>query len=355
MALRVAIVGATGNVGQELLAILHERDFPADEVIALASRRSVGRELSLGERTLKCRALDDFDFSTVDLVLMSAGGGISREWAPKIAAAGAITIDNSSAWRQDPEVPLVIPEVNADAVMDYGRKRIIANPNCSTAQLLVALKPLHDAARIKRVIVDTYQSVSGTGKEAMDELWNQTKGRFVNDPVEPMVYPKQIAFNVIPHGGDFLDSGYTTEEQKIVDETHKMLDPDIKVSATSVRVPVFVGHSEAVHVEFHDPITPGSARKLLREAPGVMLVDDPKEELYITPVECVGEWATFVSRVRRDPTVENGLAFWVVSDNLRKGAALNAIQIAEELVQRGVFTPDRGPSQVIRPLEALSD
>ena len=342
MALRVAIVGATGNVGKELLAILDERDFPADIVHAIASRRSKGREVSLGDRTLKCQDLEQFDFSTVDLVLMSAGGTVSRAWAPKIAASGAIVIDNSSAWRMDPDIPLVIPEVNGDAVMGYATRNIIANPNCSTAQLLVALKPLHDAARIKRVIVDTYQSVSGTGKEAMDELWNQTKGLFVNDAAEPMIYPKQIAFNVIPHGGDFLSNGYTTEEQKIVDETHKILDPDIKVSATCVRVPVFVGHSEAVHVEFYDPITPGSARKILREAPGIMLVDDPKEELYITPVECVGEWSTFVSRVRRDVTVDNGLAFWVVSDNLRKGAALNAVQIAEELVTRGVLTPQKG-------------
>ncbi|MEM7766539.1 MAG: aspartate-semialdehyde dehydrogenase [Pseudomonadota bacterium] len=347
MALRVAIVGATGNVGSELLNILDERDFPADTVIPLASRRSVGREVSYGDRSLKCQALDGFEFSTVDLVLMSAGGSVSKEWAPKIAAAGAIVIDNSSAWRKDDAVPLVVPEVNPDAVMGYSARNIIANPNCSTIQLVVALKPLHDAARIKRVVVSTYQSVSGTGKEAMDELWNQTKGRFVNDAVEPMIYPKQIAFNVIPHGGDFLDSGYTTEEQKMVDETHKMLDPDIAVSATCVRVPVFVGHSEAVHVEFHDPITPGSARKVLREAPGVMLVDDPKEELYVTPVECVGEWATFVSRVRRDTTVENGIALWVVSDNLRKGAALNAIQIAEELIRRGVLKPDRLPSAVI--------
>ncbi|MEL6473205.1 MAG: aspartate-semialdehyde dehydrogenase [Pseudomonadota bacterium] len=340
MATRIAIVGATGNVGQELLAILDERLFPADEVHAVASRRSKGRELSYGDKTLKCQSLEDFDFSKVDIVLMSAGGSVSKEWTPKIAAAGAIVIDNSSAWRMDPDVPLIIPEVNADAIMDYSKKNIIANPNCSTAQLLVALKPLHDAARIKRVIVDTYQSVSGTGKEAMDELWNQTRAIYVNDPVEPKTYPKQIAFNVIPHGGNFLDNGYTTEEQKIVDETHKMLDPDIKVSATCVRVPVFVGHSEAVHVEFHDPITPGSARKLLRESPGLMLIDDPSEELYMTPVECVGEWATYVSRVRRDTTIENGLAFWVVSDNLRKGAALNAVQIAEELINRGVLKPE---------------
>ena len=346
MAVRIAVVGATGNVGQELFAILDERMFPADEVYAIASRRSIGREVSYGDESLKCHALDDFDFSRVDLVLMSAGGSVSKEWAPKIAAAGAIIIDNSSAWRTDPDVPLVIPEANADAVMNYTAKNIIANPNCSTAQLIVALKPLHDAVRIKRVVVDTYQSVSGTGKEAMDELWNQTKGIYVNDPVDPVSYPKQIAFNVIPHGGDFLENGYTTEEQKIIDETHKILDPEIRISATSVRVPVFVGHSEAVHVEFHDPITPGSARKLLREAPGLMLVDDPKDELYMTPIECVGEWATYVSRVRRDTSVENGLAFWVVSDNLRKGAALNAVQIAEELISRGVLTPEKQAASV---------
>ncbi|MEO0982664.1 MAG: aspartate-semialdehyde dehydrogenase [Pseudomonadota bacterium] len=341
MAIRIAVVGATGNVGQELLNILDERLFPADEVRAVASRRSVGREVSYGDRTLKCEALEDFDFSEVDLVLMSAGGTVSKEWSPKIAAAGAIVIDNSSAWRKDPDVPLIVPEVNAEAVMGYTAKNIIANPNCSTAQLVVALKPLHDAARIKRVIVDTYQSVSGTGKDAMDELWNQTRGIYVNESATPEIYPKQIAFNVIPHGGDFLDNGYTTEEQKIVDETHKILDPEIKVSATSVRVPVFVGHSEAVHIEFFDPITPGSARKILREAPGIMLIDKPEEEQYATPVECVGEWATFVSRVRRDPTVENGIALWVVSDNLRKGAALNAVQIAEELMNRGVLKAER--------------
>ncbi len=340
MGTRIAVVGATGNVGQELLAILHERLFPADKVHAIASRRSVGRDVSLGEKTLKCEDLESFDFSKVDLVLMSAGGKISREWAPKIAATGAIVIDNSSTWRKDPDVPLVVPEVNAEAVMGYGVKNIIANPNCSTAQLLVALKPLHDAARITRVVVSTYQSVSGTGKEAMDELWNQTRGIYVNDPITPEAYPKQIAFNVIPHGGDFLENGYTTEEQKIVDETQKILDPSIKVTATSVRVPVFVGHSEAVNVEFAEPLTPGSARKILRESPGIMLIDDPREEQYITPVECVGEWATFISRVRRDETVENGLAMWVVSDNLRKGAALNAVQIAEELLNRGVVQPE---------------
>lgn len=346
MATRIAVVGATGNVGQELLNILAERAFPADEVFAIASRRSIGREVSFGDTTLKCLDLNEFDFANADICLMSAGGSVSKEWAPKIAAAGCIVIDNSSAWRMDPDVPLVIPEVNSEAVMDYGKKNIIANPNCSTAQLLVALKPLHDAATIKRVIVDTYQSVSGTGKEAMDELWNQTKGIYVNDPITPEIYPRQIAFNVIPHGGDFMADGYTTEEAKLVRETHKMLDPNIKLSATVVRVPVFVGHSEAVHVEFENPITPGSARKILRESPGLMLVDNPDEEQYITPIDCVGEWATYVSRVRRDPTVDNGLAFWVVSDNLRKGAALNAIQIAEELLNRGVVKAEGLPSPV---------
>lgn len=341
MALRIAVVGATGNVGQEMLNILDERLFPADSVYAVASRRSKGRAVSYGDRELKCEDLEEFDFSKIDLCLMSAGGKVSREWSPKIAAAGAIVIDNSSTWRMEDDVPLVVPEVNADAVMGYKTRGIIANPNCSTAQLVVALKPLHDAATIRRVVVSTYQSVSGTGKAAMDELWNQTKGIYVNDPIEPIEYPKQIAFNVIPHGGDFLPSGYTTEEQKMTDEVKKILDPSIKLTATSVRVPVFVGHSEAVHVEFENPITPGSARKILRESPGLMLVDDPKEELYITPVEAAGEWATFVSRVRRDETVENGLAFWCVADNLRKGAALNAVQIAEELLNRGVLKPEK--------------
>ena len=339
MGTRIAIVGATGNVGRELLSILDERKFPADEVHAIASRSSIGREVSYGDRILKCEVLDDFDFSTVDIVLMSAGGHISKVWAPKIAEVGAITIDNSSAWRMDKQVPLVIPEVNGDTIVGYKNKNIIANPNCSTAQLLVALKPLHDAARIKRIIVDTYQSVSGTGKEAMDELWNQTRAIFVNDTIKPSVYPKRIAFNVIPHGGDFLRNGYTTEEQKIVDETHKILDRKILVSATSVRVPVFVGHSEAVHAEFHDPISPDSAREILRESPGVLVVDDPSREMYMTPEECAGDWETYVSRIRKDRTVKNGLAFWIVSDNLRKGAALNAVQIAEELVSRGICVP----------------
>jgi len=342
MAIKIAVVGATGNVGREMMSILEERLFPADEVFALASRRSVGREVSYGDTTLKCLDIEDFDFSKVDLCLMSAGGSVSKAWAPKIAATGAIVIDNSSAFRMDPDVPLIVPEVNGEAISGYTTKNIIANPNCSTAQLVVALKPLHDAARIKRVIVDTYQSVSGSGKEAMDELWNQTKGIYVNDPIEPMAYPKQIAFNVIPHGGDFLENGYTTEEQKMVDETHKILDSEIRLSATSVRVPVFVCHSEAVHLEFERDLSPDAAREILRESPGLMVVDDPDQELYVTPVECVGDWATYVSRIRRDTTVDHGLALWVVSDNLRKGAALNAIQIAEELMNRGILTPTPG-------------
>lgn len=340
MAMRIAVVGATGNVGAELFNILDERMFPIDEIHAVASRRSVGREVSFGERTLKCQDLETFDFSKVDLVLMSAGGSVSKQWAPKIGAAGAIVIDNSSAWRMDPDVPLIVPEVNADAVMGYDKKNIIANPNCSTAQLVVALKPLHDAASIKRVVVATYQSTSGAGKAAMDELWNQTKGIFVNQEAEPMEFAKQIAFNVIPQIDVFLDDGFTKEELKMREETKKIVDSEIELVATCVRVPVFVGHSEAVHVEFNDPITPGSARKILRESPGVMLVDKPEEDEFITPVECVGDWATFISRVRRDPTVENGLAFWCVSDNLRKGAALNAVQIAEELLNRGVLKPE---------------
>jgi len=329
MGYRVAVVGATGNVGREMLNILAEREFPADEVIALASRRSIGSEVSYGDKTLKCRVLDDFDFKGIDFCLMSAGGKVSREYSPKIGKQGAIVIDNSSAWRMDPDVPLVVPEVNADALSLYTKKNIIANPNCSTAQLVVALKPLHDRARIKRVVVATYQSVSGTGKDAMDELFNQTRAIYVNDPVEHKVYPKQIAFNVIPHGGDFMEDGYTTEEWKMTVETKKILDPKIKVTATSVRVPVFVCHSEAVHIEFEEPISDDEARELLREAPGCMVIDKREPGGYATPIECVGDDATFISRIRVDPTVENGLAMWIVSDNLRKGAALNAVQIAE--------------------------
>ncbi len=337
MGLKVAVVGATGNVGRELLALLAELKFPVSEIAAIASRRSLGREVSFGDKTLKCQSLDYFDFTGWDICLMSAGGSTSKEWSPKIAAQGCLVIDNSSQWRMDPDVPLVVPEVNPDAAMNYKKKMIIANPNCSTAQLVVALKPLHDLAKIKRVVIATYQSVSGTGKEAMDELWTQTRGIFVNDPVKTEVYPKQIAFNVIPHGGDFMEDGYTTEEFKLVAETKKMLDPAIKVTATVVRVPVFVGHSEAVHIEFENPISDDEAREALEEAPGVVVMDRREAGGYMTPVEAAGEFPVYVSRIRSDPTVENGLAMWVVADNLRKGAALNAIQIAQLLVDRGAF------------------
>ena len=334
MGYKVAIVGATGNVGREMLSILAEREFPADEIHPIASRRSIGTEVSYGEKTLKCKDLETFDFSGIDFCLMSAGGSVSKEWSPKIAATGCIVIDNSSTWRMDPDVPLVVPEVNGDDLAGYTKKNIIANPNCSTAQLVVALKPLHDRAKIKRVVVDTYQSVSGTGKDAMEELFEQTRSIFVNDPKESKIYPKQIAFNVIPHGGDFMEDGYTTEEWKMVVETKKMLDPKIKLTATSVRVPVFVGHSEAVHIEFENPIADDEARSLLRESPGCLVVDKREDGGYVTPVECVGEYATYISRIRTDPTVDNGLALWVVSDNLRKGAALNAVQIAELVGQK---------------------
>jgi aspartate-semialdehyde dehydrogenase len=337
MGLRVAVVGATGNVGREMLEILQERLFPADEVVAIASRRSVGTEVSYGEKTLKVKDLETYDFSGIDLVLMSAGGTVSKEWSPKIGAAGAVVIDNSSAWRMDPRVPLIVPEVNPDAVTDYANLNIIANPNCSTAQLVVALKPLHDKAKIKRVVVATYQSVSGAGKEAMDELWTQTRALYVNDEVVKEHFPKQIAFNVIPHGGDFMDDGYTTEEWKIEVETKKILDKGIKLTATSVRVPVFVGHSEAVNIEFENEISADEAREILREAPGIMVIDKHEDGGYATPLDCVGEFATFVSRIREDHTIDNGLSLWVVSDNLRKGAALNAVQIAELMLNRGLF------------------
>ncbi len=337
MGLRVAVVGATGNVGREMLVILHERLFPVDEIFAIASRNSVGVEVSFGDKTLKCKDLETFDFSKVDLVLMSAGGTVSKEWSPKIGAQGAVVIDNSSAWRMDPRVPLVVPEVNPDAVAGFGAMNIIANPNCSTAQLVVALKPLHDRAKIKRVVVSTYQSVSGAGKAAMEELWRQTRGIFVNDEVVKEEFTKQIAFNVIPHIDAFMEDGFTKEEWKMTVETKKILDPAIKLTATCVRVPVFVGHSESVNLELEEELSAEEAQEILREAPGIMLVDRREDEGYITPVECVGEFATYVSRVRVDPTVENGLALWVVSDNLRKGAALNAVQIAELMLHRGLF------------------
>lgn len=340
MAIRVAVVGATGNVGREIFNILDERKFPVSKIHAVASRRSVGRKCSFGDKTLSCEDLAEFDFSQVDVVLMSAGGAVSKEWSPKIGAQGAIVIDNSSAFRMDPDVPLVVPEVNGEAVLGYSAKNIIANPNCSTAQLVVALKPLHAAAGIKRVVVSTYQSVSGAGKAAMDELWTQTKGLFVNDKPTPQEFSRQIAFNVIPQIDVFLEDGFTKEELKMREETKKILDPSIELVATCVRVPVFVGHSESVNVELEDPLTVEQAQDILREADGVVLVDNPAEDQFITPVDCVGEWASYVSRVRKDPTVENGIIFWNVSDNLRKGAALNAVQIAEELIKRGVLKPD---------------
>ncbi len=337
MGYKVAIIGATGNVGREMLNILAEREFPADEVFALASRKSMGVEVSFGDNRLKCRDLEQFDFRGVDFALMSAGSAVSKEWAPKIGAQGCVVIDNSSCWRMDPDVPLVVPEVNADAVESFTKKYIVANPNCSTAQLVVVLKPLHDRAKIKRVVVATYQSVSGAGKEAMDELWDQTKGIFVTDPPAPKIFPKQIAFNLIPQIDTFMEDGSTKEEWKMMAETKKILDPKIKLTATCVRVPVFVGHSEAVNVEFEDPISAKEARAILREAPGVLVVDKREPGGYVTPVECVGDYATFVSRIREDQTVDNGLSFWIVSDNLRKGAALNTVQIAEVIINRNLL------------------
>ena len=339
MGYKVAVVGATGNVGREMLDILEERGFPADEVVPVASRRSQGKEVSFGDRTLKVQALENVDFSSFDLCLMSAGGTLSKEWSPKIGAKGCVVIDNSSAWRMDPDVPLIVPEVNADAIVGFTRKNIIANPNCSTAQLVVALKPLHDLATITRCVVATYQSVSGAGKEAMDELFEQTRAIFVGDPLEPRKFTKRIAFNTIPHIDVFMDDGFTKEEWKMVAETKKILDPKIKLVATCVRVPVFISHSEAVHLEFANPISADEARETLREAPGCLVVDKREDGGYVTPYEATGEDATYISRIREDPTVDNGLAMWVVADNLRKGAALNTIQIAETLVNRGLIKP----------------
>ncbi|MDB5734138.1 MAG: aspartate-semialdehyde dehydrogenase [Alphaproteobacteria bacterium] len=333
MAYKIAVVGATGNVGREMLNVLIQRQFPIAEVVALASTRSVGTEVSFGDGVLKIKALDYYDFKGTDICLMSAGGEIAKEWAPRIAAQGCMVIDNSSAWRMDRQVPLVVPEVNADALNEIPRG-IIANPNCSTVQLVVALKPLHDLFKIKRVVVSTYQSVSGAGKEAMDELFTQTRAVFVADPIAQGTFTKQIAFNVIPHIDVFLDSGVTKEEWKMAVETQKILDPDIQVTATCVRVPVFVGHSESVNIEFELPVTAEKARAALRAAPGILVVDKREDGGYVTPIECAGEDATFVSRIRKDPTVENGLNLWIVADNLRKGAALNAVQIAECLINR---------------------
>jgi aspartate-semialdehyde dehydrogenase len=335
MGYKVAVVGATGNVGRELLQVMAEREFPADEVVALASSRSLGREVSHGEdRVLKVQDLAIFDFKGTDIVLSSPGAKVSAEYSPKAAKAGAVVIDNTSHFRMDPDVPLVVPEVNPDAIAGFTKKGIIANPNCSTIQMVVALKPLHDLAGLKRVVVATYQSVSGAGKEAMDELFNQTRAIFVNDPVERDKFTKQIAFNVIPHIDAFMDSGETKEEWKLMVETKKILDPKIKVTATCVRVPVFVGHGEAVNMEFERPVSVDEAREVLMQAPGVVVIDHRKDEGYVTPEECAGEDAVYVSRIRDDATVDNGLSMWVVSDNLRKGAALNTVQIAEVLIDR---------------------
>ena len=339
MGYKVAVVGATGNVGREMLNILAERQFPADQVIALASSRSIGAEVSYGDKTLKCKQLDHYDFADTDICLMSAGGETSKEWSPRIGAQKCVVIDNSSAWRYDQDVPLIVPEVNADAVKDFTKKYIIANPNCSTAQLVVALKPLHDFATITRVVVSTYQSVSGAGKEGMDELDRQTKALYSLGDVQVKKFTKRIAFNLIPHIDVFMEDGYTKEEWKMMAETKKILDPKIKLTATCVRVPVFISHSEAVNVEFEKPISVEEARKILRAAPGVLVIDKHEAGGYITPHEAAGEDATYISRIREDATVENGLTFWCVSDNLRKGAALNAIQIAETLINRKLIKP----------------
>jgi aspartate-semialdehyde dehydrogenase len=338
MGFKVAVVGATGNVGREMLEILAERAFPADEVVPLASRKSQGVEVSFGDKILKTRALDHCDFSDIDICLMSAGSAVSKEWSPRIAAQGAVVIDNSSCWRYDADVPLVVPEVNADALAHFRKRGIIANPNCSTAQLALVLKPLHDRAKVRRVVVATYQSVSGAGKEAMDELFSQTKAVYTAGEIASKKFPKRIAFNLIPQIDGFMEDGFTREEWKMVVETKKIVDPKIKLVATCVRVPVFIGHSEAVNIEFEEPITADEARDILRRAPGVLVIDKHEAGGYVTPYECAGEDATYVSRVREDATVENGLALWCVSDNLRKGAAPNAVQIAEHLIARKLIS-----------------
>ena len=335
MGYRVVVAGATGNVGREMLNILAERQFPVDELAALASRKSLGTEVSFGDTTLKTQDLDQFDFTGWDIALFAIGSDGTKTYAPRAAKAGCVVIDNSSLYRYDPDVPLIVPEVNADAITGYAKKNIIANPNCSTAQMVVALKPLHDRARIKRVVVSTYQSVSGAGKGGMDELWDQTKAKYnPTDDVPHQKFTKQIAFNVIPHIDVFMDDGSTKEEWKMVAETKKIVDPSIKVTATCVRVPVFVGHSEAVNIEFEEFLDEDEARDILREAPGIMVIDKREDGGYVTPAECVGDFATFISRIRQDSTIDNGLNLWCVSDNLRKGAALNAVQIAEVLGQR---------------------
>ncbi|RPE63130.1 aspartate semialdehyde dehydrogenase [Pacificibacter maritimus] len=335
MGYKIVVVGATGNVGREMLNILAERQFPVDEIAVLASRKSLGTEVSFGDKTLKTQDLATFDFAGWDIALFAVGSEATKEFAPKAAAANCVVIDNSSLYRYDPEIPLIVPEVNPDAITMYSNKNIIANPNCSTAQMVVALKPIHDRAKIKRVVVSTYQSVSGSGKDAIDELWDQTKGMYVpGQEKAPRVYPKQIAFNVIPHIDVFLDSGDTKEEWKMIVETKKIIDPSIKVTATCVRVPVFVGHSESLNIETEEFLDEDEARDILRESPGILVVDKREDGGYVTPVECVGDFATFISRIRQDVTVENGLNMWCVSDNLRKGAALNAVQIAELLGRR---------------------
>ena len=340
MGYRITVAGATGNVGREVLSILAERRFPADEVIALASSRSIGVEVGYGEdQTLKVRELAAFDFDGIDIVLSSPGAKVSAEHSPRAAKAGAVVIDNTSHFRMHPDVPLVVPEVNPDALAGYRKRGIIANPNCSTIQLVTALKPLHDLSPIKRVVVATYQSTSGGGKAPMDELFNQTRAVFVADPIESKKFTKRIAFNVIPHIDSFMEDGYTKEEWKVLAETKKMLDPKIRVTCTAVRVPVFIGHSESVNIEFEKEISADEARDILREAPGCQVIDKHEDGGYMTPVECAGEDSTFISRIREDATVENGLAMWVVADNLRKGAALNAIQIAELLVERNLVKP----------------
>ncbi|WP_226551154.1 aspartate-semialdehyde dehydrogenase [Celeribacter naphthalenivorans] len=335
MGYKVVVVGATGNVGREMLNILAEREFPVDEIAALASRKSLGTEVSFGDKTLTTKDLDTFDFAGWDMALFAVGSDATKTYAPKAAAAGCVVIDNSSLYRYDPEIPLIVPEVNPDAIEMYSNKNIIANPNCSTAQMVVALKPLHDRAKIKRVVVSTYQSVSGAGKEGIDELWDQTKGMYVpGQEVAPSKFTKQIAFNVIPHIDVFMDSGDTKEEWKMIAETKKIVDSSIKVTATCVRVPVFVGHSESINIEFEEFLDEDEAREILRTAPGILVVDKRENGGYVTPVECVGDFATFISRIRQDVTIENGLNLWCVSDNLRKGAALNAVQIAELLGRR---------------------
>ncbi len=339
MGYKVAIAGATGNVGREMLNILAERAFPVSQVVALASSRSIGKEVSFGDKTLKILAMEHYDFSDTDICLMSAGGEVSKIWSPKIGAQGCVVIDNSSAWRYDSDVPLVVPEVNAEAVRGFTKRNIIANPNCSTAQLVVALKPLHDRFGIKRVVVSTYQSVSGAGKDGMDELFDQTRAIFSAGELKTKKFTKRIAFNVIPHIDVFMEDGFTKEEWKMMVETKKILDPKIKLTATCVRVPVFIGHSEAVNIECEKPITAAEARNILRAAPGIMVIDKHEPGGYMTPHEAAGEDATYISRIREDHTVENGLAFWCVSDNLRKGAALNAIQIAECLINRKLIQP----------------